>query len=143
MLYLRSLIFVFILTIVSYGQMGIPFDMDVIQLQEQNRSGKYKTDEEKLEFIQSQYLKEMFLKYIFNSDLSLLTEEDKAETLVPVSDLKMQNDLMIQMYADLLAKQDLLQLKKLYLGKSSSPELRQSFQELMQAEIPQEPLGGF
>ena len=62
MLYLRSLIFIFILTIVSYGQMGIPFDMDVIQLQEQNRSGKYKTDEEKLEFIQSQYLKEMFLK---------------------------------------------------------------------------------
>ena len=143
MSYLVSLIVVFFFVMTSYGQMGIPFDMDVIQLQEQNRSGKYKTDEEKLEFIQSQYLKEMFLKYIFNSDLSLLSEEDKAETLVPVSDLKMQNDLMIQMYADLLAKQDLLQLKKLYLGKSSSPELRQSFKELMQAEIPQEPLGGF
>ena len=61
MSYLVSLIVVFFFVMTSYGQMGIPFDMDVIQLQEQNRSGKYKTDEEKLEFIQSQYLKEMFL----------------------------------------------------------------------------------
>lgn len=113
----------FICPLMLNAQMGVPFDIDVLEYQNQNKAQKYKTDEEKLEFIQARYLKEMFLKYIFNSDISLLTEEEQADSVVPVSDMKLRNDMMVQVFAELLAKQDLLQLKRQYLSDPESVQL--------------------
>ena len=82
----------FFITGSIYGQSGMMVDPDVLEFHKQNRAGKFGTDEEKLEFIQARFLKEIFLKQIFNQNMSLLTEEDRANSLVPVSDMQFEQD---------------------------------------------------
>ena len=105
----------------DYSGVGLS-TIDTQSMMMDQRQNKIKTPEEKLQFIQEYYLREMFLKHTFNSDsLSLLSEEERAEFTSPMES-KMQNDMLINHFAEVLAKQDILQFKKRFLDRLTAEE---------------------
>ena len=86
-----------------------------MMMHQQRRMNGAMSNEQKLEQMQSYFIEELFLKHIFDPELAVLDDEDEEDMgLVPQGDFDMQNSLMLQAYADKLAQDDVLKLKKMF-----------------------------
>jgi Rod binding domain-containing protein len=109
---------VFMLLIVSFflgrhihAQEGPVFDTGMLGMMIDQHQKKPKTEEEAIEFVEAYFLEMMFLKPMFQSQPSMLSEEEKAE-MGSFADTSMQDQLITRAMAERLAKQDVLGLKK-------------------------------
>ncbi len=117
-LFLKGLLFVFKHNLfpgsVSYaGCAGVDTGM-LGMMMDQNQK-KPKTEEEAMIFVESYFLEMMFLKPMFQSQPSMLSEEEKAE-MGSFADTSMQDQLITRAMAERLAKQDVLGMRKLFKG---------------------------
>jgi len=75
---------------------------------------KNMTYEEQLTQVQAYMLKSLFIKPMMNDQsISIITDDDDEEDIVPQS-FHMQNDILSQVMAEHLAKQDILGFNKKY-----------------------------
>jgi len=95
-----------------YAQASPVFDTGMLgMMMDQQTQKKPKTEEESIEFVQAYFLEMMFLKPMFQTQPSMLSEEEKAE-MGSFADTSMQDQLITKAMAERLAKQDVLGLKK-------------------------------
>ena len=87
------------------------FDSGVLGMMMDQQQEKPKTEEESMAFVQTYFLEMMFLKPMFETQTSMLSEEEKAE-MGSFADTTMQDQLITREMAARLAKQDVLGLKK-------------------------------
>ncbi len=87
------------------------FDSGVLSMMMDQQQKKPKTEAESMAFVQSYFLEMMFLKPMFETQPSMLSEEEKAE-MGSLADTTMQDQLITREMATRLAKQDVLGLNK-------------------------------
>ncbi len=112
-LVLSSLIFTTVVSAQGSVSVDLADPEAAMMMNEQSQLKRDLTPEKKLEKMQSFFIQELFLNHVFSSEMSLLTDEEKADSMVPYGDFEFQNQMMVQAYSDMLAKQDILQMKKL------------------------------
>jgi hypothetical protein len=100
---------------VSYAQDAPVFDTGMLGMMMDQNQKKPKTEEEAMIFVESYFLEMMFLKPMFQSQPSMLSEEEKAE-MGSFADTSMQDQLITRAMAERLAKQDVLGMRKLFKG---------------------------
>ncbi len=95
------------------------FDSGVLGMMMDEQQKKPKTEEESMVFVQSYFLEMMFLKPMFETQPSMLSEEEKAE-MGSFADTTMQDQLITREMAKRLAKQDVLGLNKHFKRSSAA-----------------------
>jgi hypothetical protein len=105
----------------AYAQESPVFDTGMLGIMMDQQQKKPKTEEEAMVFVEAYFLEMMFLKPMFQSQPSLLSEEEKAE-MGSFADTSMQDQLITRAMAEKLAKQDVLGLRKHFQrpGQSAS-----------------------
>lgn len=101
----------FFLGRLTYAQEAPVFDTGMLDMMMDQHKKKPKTEEESMEFVEAYFLEMMFLKPMFQTQPSMLSEEEKAE-MGSFADTTMQDQLITRAMAERLAKQDVLGLKK-------------------------------
>lgn len=95
-------------------------EVDPGAILDQQRQREANTPEKKLERIQAYFLKEMFLKHMFNPEsTTILSEEDQSGFVSPM-ERGVVYSMMMDNFAQTLAEQDILNFKKLYLRQTLS-----------------------
>lgn len=104
----------FSLNLLAQAPMGMGGNFDVIMNQAMDAQKDPKTDDAKMQAFQAQMIKQLFLDHIFGKDpLSNLTDDEEESAFAGQNfDKELQNRMLMDHMANMLAKEDILGLNK-------------------------------